>query len=136
MLSTGFTCRRLAVCSWSRHLHLHRIHQVHGADEQTCRRLAVDRPAHSNPAVSKAASEAIRQLTTTAPMTLLESAIGLIVAQDRSLHTAALAAVDLVLPAPSNSQARPSEWDGFCEAAERRSWLQGQLASLASSESS
>ena len=94
----------------------------------------MDRPAHSNPAVSKAASEAVRQLTSTAPMTLLEGAVGLIVAQDRSLHTAALAAVDLVLPPPSQSQARPAEWDAFCVPAERKAWLQDQLASLTSSE--
>ena len=93
----------------------------------------MDRPAHSNPAVSKAASEAIRQLRGAAPLTLLEGAIGLIVAQDRSLHTAALGAVDLVLPPPSHTLARPAEWDAFCAAAERKAWLQDQLASLASS---
>ena len=46
--------------------------------QDACRRLVVDPHALSNPAVSKAASEAIRQLTAAAPLTLLEGAVGLI----------------------------------------------------------
>ena len=53
-------------------------------------------------------------------------------AQERNMHAAALAAVDLVLPPSTSSKPWPAEWAAFCEAAPHKAWLQGQLSELAS----